>query len=244
MGRCGRLRVREQFSFDRMVATYTKMVEEAINQRSAPEMQIEDGVGIGGRPVILLDLDNTIVDWDSEFQARWRKRNAGHANQHPEIITNRSHFEVESNFPEEYRQDVLDVIGEPGFYRNLETFPGALEAVKEMEQAGCVVRFCTSTHPVCHSQCALEKMDWITENFGADYVSKVIITSDKTTVKGDILIDDKPKIVGCVEEPDWIHVLYDQPYNQNVKNAPRLDSWHDWRKVVEPLLSKGGSDSK
>ncbi|GMH41898.1 hypothetical protein BSKO_09808 [Bryopsis sp. KO-2023] len=238
MGRCGRLRVREQFCFDRMVATYVKMVAEAVNQRSAPEMQIEDGVGIGGRPVILLDLDNTIVDWDSEFQARWRKRNAGHASKHPEIITNRSHFEVENNFPEEYRKDVLEVIGEPGFYRNLELFPGVLEAVKEMEQVGCVVRFCTSTHPVCHSRCALEKMDWIKENFGEDYVRKVIITSDKTSVKGDILIDDKPEIVGCVEDPDWIHVLYDQPYNQKKEDMPRLNSWHHWREVIEPLLKK------
>uniref|UniRef100_A0A7S3UEC2 Glycosyl transferase family 1 domain-containing protein n=1 Tax=Picocystis salinarum TaxID=88271 RepID=A0A7S3UEC2_9CHLO len=237
MGRCGRLRVREQFSFDRMLATYAKMVQEAVDQRSAPELQVHQGVGTNSKPVILLDMDNTIVDWDSEFQARWRKRNGSHANRYPELVVNRQNFEIELNFAEKYRDDVLSVVAEPGFYKNLHPIPGAVEAVYEMVALGCEVRFCTSTHYVCPGQSAEEKFEWVREHLGEEYVNKLIITSDKTAVKGDILVDDKPVITGCVEDPDWIHVVYDQSYNSKV-DKPRLQSWYDWRSVIEPLLRK------
>ena len=37
---------------------------------------------------------------------------------------------------------------------------------------------------------------WIARHFGQAWVSKVILTCDKTIVHGDLLIDDKPKIKG------------------------------------------------
>lgn len=51
------------------------------------------------------------------------------------------------------------------------------------------------------------------------------------TVTGDILIDDKPSVTG-VESPEWEHVLFDQPYNRDVKDKRRMVGWNEWESIV------------
>lgn len=63
--------------------------------------------------------------------------------------------------------------------------------------------------------CAAEKYAWVRQHFGPEWLNRMILTVDKTTVRGDVLIDDKPKIVG-VQHPTWRHLLFNAPYNQTV----------------------------
>lgn len=37
---------------------------------------------------------------------------------------------------------------------------------------------------------------WIEKHLGYDFLDQIILTRDKTVVTGDILIDDKPDILG------------------------------------------------
>ena len=62
----------------------------------------------------------------------------------------------------------------------------------------------------------LEKYKWVEKNFGHEWIKKIILTKDKTLIKGDILIDDNPEIFGsvftlhfiiCVEESYSISVM-------------------------------------
>jgi len=66
---------------------------------------------------------------------------------------------------------------------------------------------------------------------GEDFLRRLIITRDKTLVKGAVLIDDKPHVTGAVTAPDWTHLLFDQPYNRDnsLSSKPRLSQWCDWR---------------
>jgi len=57
------------------------------------------------------------------------------------------------------------------------------------------------------------------------------MTTDKTTVRGDVLIDDKPKISGS-QRPAWQQILFTAPYNTSVNDKPRLDHWKDWEQAV------------
>lgn len=41
---------------------------------------------------------------------------------------------------------------------------------------------------------------WVEKHLGRDFLEQVILTRDKTLITGDILIDDKPDILG---EPPW-----------------------------------------
>ncbi|MDO5863488.1 MULTISPECIES: hypothetical protein [Paenarthrobacter] len=110
--------------------------------------------------------------------------------------------------------------------------PGAVEAVLAMEEAGLNVLFC-STSFATHPTCASEKLASFEEHLGSRWVNRVILTHDKTLVRGDVLIDDKQGITGNMA-PTWTHLVLDQPYNRGLADAPRLREWNDWEAALHP----------
>ena len=175
---------------------------------------------------ILIDMDGVISDFDGEFLKRWRER-------HPEKffvpLENRIEFYVKDSYPEELKPLVTDILLEPGFFRNMMPVTGAKQALLEMEQLGNEVFICTSPL-TAYRNCVLEKYEWVENYLGADWVRRIILTKDKTLVKGDCLIDDKPEITGVESSPTWEHIVYDQLYNRHV-NKRRL-TWENWKEVL------------
>jgi len=95
------------------------------------------------------------------------------------------------------------------------------------------VYICTSA--ITRSQyCAQEKINWIRRHLGESWIDRILITSNKTLVAGDILIDDKPS--AGQESKGWKQVLFDAPYNRNC-SGPRLRDWREWRTVVYEVLN-------
>jgi len=175
-------------------------------------------------PVVLLDMDGVLVDWDRGFAEAWGGRSP----------IDRSDYAMEKCVPPERKEEARAVFHAEGFFENLPPMPGAVDAVKRMAAQGYHVLFCTS--PVLTSRyCPSEKFAWVRKHFGPGWVSRIIITSDKTTVRGDVLIDDKPKIVGC-QSPAWKQMLFDAPYNRSVAGA-RLASWDEWEAQLMALMT-------
>ena len=85
------------------------------------------------------------------------------------------------------------------------------------------------------------RYEWIIKHFGAEWAGAITMTTDKTPVRGDILIDDKPLISGA-QLPTWRQLLFDAPYNGHVTDKPRLTAWADWEAKVMALLS-GSAES-
>lgn len=81
-----------------------------------------------------------------------------------------------------------------------------------------------------YENCVLEKYRWVEKHLGRDFVSKIILTRDKTLIRGDILIDDRPEITGIIE-PAWEHIVFNLPYNKNVSGKRRI-AWENWRSVL------------
>lgn len=123
------------------------------------------------------------------------------------------------------------------FFMELEPLPGGVEAIKEMaKMENTDVFLCTS--PIKHyNHCPYEKYAWVEKHLGVDFLERVILTSDKTVVTGDLLIDDKPDIHGVEARPTWEHILFTACHNKH--QAPglaqrRLLSWaDDWRAVLD-----------
>lgn len=46
---------------------------------------------------------------------------------------------------------------------------------------------------------------WVERHLGPEFLDKVILTRDKTIVSGDILIDDKPDILGRIRVSSILH---------------------------------------
>lgn len=230
MGAAGRARVLKQFSYSRMGEHYRELLDTVTTQPARPATLKAPSLGemLKGRTV-LVDMDNTIVDWDAEFIRRYA---SGRDLQEVEkIVRSRAKFEIEENFPESARAEVLETVASPGFYESLQPLPGAVEALQALVAEGVDVKLVTAPHPTCPGTCAMEKYTSVERIFGASFQERLIITRDKTQVQGDILIDDKPHISGSKPRP-WKHVIFNQSYNQDVQGKDRLSSWTSWRDVL------------
>lgn len=126
-----------------------------------------------------------------------------------------------------------EAMNHPDLYTDLEPFPYAVDAILEMADEGTV--FHCSTPTWTNPGCVPGKLAAIDQHFGPKWVDRLILTHDKTMVRGDILIDDKAVITGAAV-PSWKHLIHDQSHNRYVTSAPRMRDWRDWRSHVYPLL--------
>ena len=175
---------------------------------------------------ILVDMDGVIADFDGEFLKRWQER---HPDKPYVPFEERKSFYVRDSYPDILKPLVTEILLEPSFFRDMMPMNGAKEALLEMEQMGHEVFICTSPLST-YQNCVLEKYEWVEKFLGTGWVSRIILTKDKTLVRGDILIDDKPEITGVESTPSWEHIVYDRPYNRDVKK--RRLTWENWKEVL------------
>lgn len=175
---------------------------------------------------ILIDMDGVIADFDQEFLQRWRKR---HADKFYVPVEARHVFYVKDEYPEELKPLVVEILVESSFFRDMLPVKGAKEALEEMREKGFEVFICTSPLST-YKNCVLEKYEWVENHLGPSWVKQVILTKDKTIIKGDFLIDDKPAITGTEKHPEWEHILYDRPYNRGTDK--RRITWDTWRNIL------------
>jgi 5'-nucleotidase len=165
--------------------------------------------------IILVDMDNVIADLSGHAAEVLKER-------HPQaqLVEQSSHF-FGKDYPE-YVEEIVAFYGEPGFFLGHKPIPGAIQGLRALEARGHTVRICTSY--IDSGYCLAEKRLWLVE-YAPDFVGKMIFARDKTLVRADILIDDKPLVKGMLE-PCWQHWVYDQPYNRTAP-GPRI-SWSDY----------------
>lgn len=175
--------------------------------------------------LILLDQDNVLADFESGFRRHWRNRFGEDA-----PIEGKEHlFYIRDRLPGHLQAYAAELYGTVGFFESLPPVSGAVEAARALLAAGHDVRICTA--PVNqYRYCAGEKIAWVEQHLGTEWTRRVIIAKDKTWVRGDILIDDKPNIEGTLP-PLWQHRLYDAPHNRHL-DVPRIvwtkpDTWAD-----------------
>merc|ERR1712048_1347768 len=210
MGQAGLQRYQNQFRLQHMVDQY-----KSVALRLA-------------KPVVLVDMDGCLVDWDRGFLNAWNGRTP----------VDRRCYEMEKCVPADRFQEAVALFESEGFFRGLPEMPGGVDALKRLVAAGFEVMICTS--PVANSRyCAQEKWEWVREHLGDAWLKRLVLTCDKPTVRGDFLIDDKPSISGS-QQPLWTQILFDALYNKDVELGcrRRLHRWDD----VEAVLSDDLTD--
>jgi len=182
-------------------------------------------------PIVLVDMDGVLVDWDRGFESAWKGRTP--------IIRSLS-YAMEECVPPSHKAEACSIFHAEGFFRDAPPMAGGVKALHALAAAGYRVLLCTS--PVTTSaHCAGEKVEWVRAHLGPSWVPKMIITSDKTAVRGDVLIDDKPKITGA-HRPTWQQLLFTAPYNVKCTPRARLSAWEDIDTVmrtIDGLLCSG-----
>ena len=169
------------------------------------------------KPLILLDMDGVLADLTGRMRELVHDRVPGH--QFPEVIEN-WHLRTGRRGTDDMVQAIFC---EDGFFGSLDPMPGAREAVRALRDEADV-RFC-STPFRSNATCARDKAEWVVRHFGQGSDRDLVLTADKTLVHGDVLVDDRPDIVG-ISTPTWTQVVYSHPYNLGMK-MPRMRAWDD-----------------
>lgn len=176
---------------------------------------------------ILVDMDGVIADFEGEFLKRWK---ANHPEKPYIPHEDRKGFYVSQQYPQEYREFVEEIYLSPGFYQGLPPVEGSIEGVNYLLAQGHNVRLCTAPMLPKYENCVLEKYHWVAEHLGSEWTGRIIMTKDKTFVRGDYLIDDMPDVKGSLI-PVWEHIIYSQPYNKEIDHKKRM-TWDNFKEVL------------
>jgi 5'-nucleotidase len=172
--------------------------------------------------IVLIDMDGVLADMDEQIR----------------LLTGHNVAQRETELlPASAEKAARAAWTKPGFFRSMPFVPGAKTAVQALlKDERFDVRFCTT--PLSSSEtCASEKILWIEKYFGKRASHRVVLTNDKTLVRGWILIDDRfPAEKGSLV-PEWRHVIFDHPSNR-ARPGPRLRGWADLDRLLRDLLSQ------
>lgn len=184
--------------------------------------------------ILLIDMDGVICDWYGSVLRRYQIT-------HPHLPSVPEHhidtFSVEACYPDHCHAALCTSMESTGLFRNLEPVPGALEALKEIETSlldNINPYLCSTPSTAYENQhCHSEKAQWVEEHLGRFWTNRLILTKDKTLVRGHILIDDHPNITGAMQ-PTWQQVLYNRSWNRDV-DLPRF-TWADWPGLRDSMI--------
>jgi len=182
---------------------------------------------------ILVDQDGVLADfdagWERDFTARW-----GLLAPVVGQLASRRSFKVDDQYPPSWRDAVREISTRPGFFESLPPVPGAIAGLHALAAAGHDVYIATAPLST-HRHCVAEKYAWVEKHLGHQWTKRVIMTKDKTLVRGDVLIDDKPHVTGSMV-PAWVHVRYTRSYNADLEGVVRL-TWADAAAVIAALAA-------
>jgi len=153
MGQAGIKRFQEIFDLNIMVDRYRRVIFEVCP------------------PVVLVDMDGVLVDWDAGFNSAWNNRSEinRELSYHIELCCGSEHF---------HAAELL--YHSQGFFEGLPPMAGAIAAMEQMVDEGLQVYICTT--PVLTSHyCAQEKINWVRSHLGECWLDKLILGSDKVS---------------------------------------------------------------
>ena len=218
MGQAARQHASNRFTLDTMVNNYSRLA------RSLAPI------------TVLVDMDGVLVDWDGGFRAIWRDRSP---------INRFKSYIMQECVPLPFKPEATAISREPGFFASLPPYPNAIESVKHLAKVPGIRVLILTAPLLANPTCVQDKMSWISEHFGSEWLERLVFARDKTTVRGDVLIDDKPDASEGAQHPTWLHAVFDQPYNAHLSRDRfpyRMSTWEtpEWKSMLVNLLSDVG----
>ncbi len=177
-------------------------------------------------PIVLIDMDGVVADFELAFLNKWKEK---YPKRKFVALEDRRGFYTTNQYPAKWWPQIWKIMIKEGFFAEMAPIKGSIKAIKKMKKSGYEIFFC-SAPLIQNPTCASEKYAWIKKHFGHRWEGKLILAPDKTLVQGDFLIDDRDKIKGD-HRPSWEHLIFDRPYNQEVKRNRRIN-WNNWQEVL------------
>lgn len=122
---------------------------------------------------------------------------------------------------------IYEYLERPNFYDNTPMIPDALTGVRFLRELGHRVIFVSAGFHESKIRW-LGRMGFLTEfpykdDFRPSTATDVILCNDKSLIKGDYLIDDRPENLLSFERG----FLFTQPWNADSYQGNRVDNWID-----------------
>lgn len=186
---------------------------------------------------ILVDMDGVLVDFETTLFQAYRAENPQLGYIEPE---NRQGMYMDAQYREKFGeteyQVLRDLLDRDHFYRDMLPILPAVDAVNSLlEHPRYEVFICTSPHWT-NKTCAFDKTNWIKKYLPKIETNRIIMSSDKTVVDGDFLIDDNEVIKGANKSPKFKHVLCRCGHNKGIKKSVEmpliLEKWEDLMDII------------
>ena len=159
------------------------------------------------KPVILMDMDGPLADFDRKFFEAC-ELNGWHID--CTLEEQRHRFATDHIPDEEHRRLARNHVDTTRWFLDLPVVPGAIEGMAYLEEHADVW---IVTKPLeVNATCRDDKATWLAGNFGEQWVRKLIITPDKSMVRGHILVDDAPN-PDWYPRAEWEPVIYSTSWN-------------------------------
>jgi 5'(3')-deoxyribonucleotidase len=180
---------------------------------------------------IAMDLDGVMADWTAGWVRAFNREFAASTPGSEVAVADvtswngnldLTHFETQHGFFE-----WLKTV--PDFWANLPSYPGAVEAVKDLKLAGHMVDFVTHRPDWAH-QATYRWLDVRGLLAGSD----LIFEADKGTTGHDLYVDDAPHVLLKLAEKRIPCIRFWRPWNEG--GAGMLaDGWDDVHRIVRNL---------
>ncbi|WP_456364037.1 5' nucleotidase, NT5C type [Priestia aryabhattai] len=200
------------------------------------------------KPIILLDMDDTIAEFAQPF---WTLHNKLFKDFVDYLKVNGWNFDEFSK----RGKDAYTLFKYPGLFRNLPPKPYAKEFIEDLREIAEVVIVSDSpsgtsyletvsldidpehTIDFPHSNPTDDKRMWLEEHFNFDK-DDIVFCSKKDRVIGDILIDDKPATYNSFVEANRKIILLDAPHNRDIDTKWRAKDLNHAKKLVYRMLEE------
>lgn len=171
---------------------------------------------------IAIDMDETIADPMTKARD-WYFRDHG-ARFTDEELHGRTLADV---IPEQHKGTIHKYLNTPGFFRDLKTFPNAVEVIEQLNKkykvyiVSAAMEFPTSL---------IDKYEWLQETLPFLTWRQYCLCGDKSIVQTDFMIDDLTRNFSNFKGKAY---LYHGHHNVHMEGYERVQDWAD---VAKKLL--------
>lgn len=175
---------------------------------------------------ILIDFDSTLVDTSKAYFDYYQEQTKDYSTEYSEDKVSWNMTNLCKLWSSQEQVD--NVYIQEGLFKHFKLFPNVLEVLNKLKQEGHYLHVVS-----CHDVRGMRyKIDWIKENLPIiDEITIIPIESgiqkfDKSSVKGDLIIDDK---LDCHETSNTkYNLLYGlYPWNKGCDKYDRVMNWNE-----------------
>lgn len=168
---------------------------------------------------ILLDMDGVLCDLVGKWFAAYNKEYGDQI--HVDLLDDWGPHRIAKAGKAIYKY-----LTKPGFFRDLEPIPGAIEGVRALLERGhepVIVTAARRGH--------VDKLEWIREHLPFLPRDNVVFAHRKELVRGDVLFDDAPHNLEAFA-PYGVPVAMAYRYNRHA-GCPRVPDWPSFIALID-----------